>query len=829
MAGYAPLKRYTPKRYDPSISYGKSNITGDELKLTPRQIPHADRLLHITTFSNYYWDTSKPGSGKTYIAAVLSKILGLPLFIICPNSVQANWRRIIDEYSLDHVALMSYNILQARAAPGDRPGAERLVQSPNGAGVLTTWARKVPTYGPADVGDEEESSYTVEPSAEFQKEARDGILLVIDECQNIKNPSEQTRTAQALTRACRGTESVVGFLSGSPYDKESHAVQFLRAMGIINHRRLITTEANVTKYIGYGIGELILEAERYDKKRMDEIMKEMPPNISNQNKFCFTVLTQIFRAFTGSHALPPEINTIADNKNGYYLMDPYNQAQLVSGIDKLRRAAGVVMRGDEAIVGKVHLGDIQHALRQIELAKVGIMASLAHGYYSHPAMEGRSKIIIGVNYYETIDKLVELLSRVGIEPKLLTGSVGEKRRDAIIQEFNTDPDTRFIIMMTAVGGIGINLHDKSPGGTYPRFTILAPNYNLEKIYQASLRIRREGTTSNTTVRIVYGNVQGEGDINGKLETRVLSALAKKSEVMKKMVGAGLDIELPESYMTETEVRKPDGTIEFVISEPKDVKVLSREDLEGLGGELGDPDDEEVAEEGKSKAKKGESKSRAKKGEGKSRAKKASKKEPSPPPTPRWSGSYPSYTPPSPGAGGSYPSYTPPSPGAGYPPSPGAGYPPSPGAGVSYPSAPSYPPPSPGAGVSYPSAPSYPPPSPGAGVSYPSAPSYPGVGVSYPPPSPGAPSYPPPSPAAGVSYPASGYLAAPSQGVGGYPPPQPGAARYPSVSYTDPSSGTGGYTSFPPGAGVYRGVSYSDPSGIGAGPGAGYYGYSKPPA
>jgi hypothetical protein len=129
---------------------------------------------------------------------------------------------------------------------------------------------------------------------------------------------------------------------------------------------------------------------------------------------------------------------------------------------------------------------------------------------------------------------------------ILNGEIPPKKRGIIVQAFNENPNQRVLIMNTAVGGVGISLHDTR--GDSPRFMLISPSYKLLEVTQAAGRIYRDGTSSDAVVRMFYG------DGIAQSETGILTAMANKTKILEGAIdNEGSDaLILPGNYETEIE-------------------------------------------------------------------------------------------------------------------------------------------------------------------------------------------------------------------------------------------------------------------------------------
>jgi len=187
------------------------------------------------------------------------------------------------------------------------------------------------------------------------------------------------------------------------------------------------------------------------------------------------------------------------------------------------------------------LGKVTRALVQIEMAKTDDIARVAASILTN---RPGSKVIIAMNYTDSLLAVRDGL--IPFNPLILNGDVPIPKRQPVVDAFNNDPNRRVLIMNTAVGGHGLNLQDTV--GNAPRYMIISPSYILLNIAQATYRIHRDGSESDSTVRMFYGKGFGAR------ETSILSALARKSATAEGTVAgpAKDDLTLPGDYPSEIE-------------------------------------------------------------------------------------------------------------------------------------------------------------------------------------------------------------------------------------------------------------------------------------
>jgi hypothetical protein len=465
------------------------------------QLLHFERILNILARSNVYLDVSRPGRGKTFIAMKLAEELGLPLGVIAPKTVTIKWQEECQRHGIELKFCLSYDSL--RSTKGHQP-KHGLLHRDDVKKVTRT-----------------EASFT--PTEKFEKMVEDGILLIFDEAQKIKNDNDQYRACITMARTClaMGGSTRFGLLSASPFDKEEHVVNMLRMIGYIRHPELVRFNRSTAETIPLGLQELIemcnREAPFGDPEATTEVLNTQPFDYRTAKTLCFSLYINVLQPLIVS-AMPNE-NQKEDIKNGYYQMTEESGRLLLQGIKDLSAAARynpLTMMVDRK---NINYGAITTALMKIETAKIEIFERLVRQKLEqHPTC----KVVVFLNYVDSIKSLQLRLEEYN--PLILYGEVEMKNRKPVLDAFQDQSlEHRLLIANTRVGGIGIDLDDKF--GDRPRFGFKSENHSAHDDYQAWGRLLRDGSKSIPTCRCVYGDI-------GTKEMSILNALARKTTVMK---------------------------------------------------------------------------------------------------------------------------------------------------------------------------------------------------------------------------------------------------------------------------------------------------------
>lgn len=510
-----PRKSKTPRgRKTPKYLKDDELTEPEVLTLRYWQFKWADKIKKILEKNYIYIDTSDRGSGKTYLAMDTALFYGIEMFIVCNVTMIGIWEHLTRQYGVPVAAIISYQTLRSQF------GYEPIHEYLDRHDILAVSKTK---------------SLYFTPTKQYTALVEKGILLVIDEFQSIKNDSAQTKACTALIHEITkpNSNSRAALLSNTPIDDFKQAPNLLKVLGYIKSEKLTSYKFGTKTLAFEGLEELIQNCRELDDATTQSILDQVPINKDNVNNLCYLLYKHVIKPIISGAMSPPEnIKGKFYVMNGFYNMSPEKYAELVDAIDRLTKALqsiGRVKRSQEQKKEKKRqkgedsdlseesegLGGVIKALVAIENAKDEIFVRIAKQF-----LDDNNKVIISLNYNTTINYVVEHLSEYN--PLLLTGDVPGRDRGEIIMAFNKDPNYRLLVMNTAVGGVGISLHDTV--GDAPRVMLISPSYSLIKDAQATGRIYRDGTKSDAIAIAVYGK--------NTEEVPIREAMRRKTEVVK---------------------------------------------------------------------------------------------------------------------------------------------------------------------------------------------------------------------------------------------------------------------------------------------------------
>lgn len=499
---------------DASASVSDDNTSPIPIKLWSSQKGHFQRVSNILKTSHAYLDTSPMGAGKTVVTLAIAAIHQLDLFVVCPKSTASMWKREAAKYGVRVRSVMTYQMLTGTSAKGCNHAFMR------------------------------RSDDVFIPTENLQQIIGERTLFVFDEMHALKNPGTGVIKAshsiiKEVVRLDCGSR--VALLSATPCDKEIHAQNVLKMLGVIVDDDLYYYDRSSNYYEPRGIAELISRCDSLDRSTSEIIHLGVPINNKSSNKLCYDLFVRVIRNFCSSSMELPSIESGKDAQNGYYWMPDDDVVELQQGVDLLSSSTQFDESTGCVNIGKGSFGMITMALIMIEKAKLNTMVRLAQETLE---ADPNCKVILYVWYIDSIKTLDARLKEYA--PMYMYGNTKSEDRDDIVSKFQEEnTNHRLLISNAKVGGIGISLDDRC--GKHKRHLFMIPSYNFIDLHQATGRIHRGTTKSTAHIRFVYSKAFTQ-------ETSILNAIAKKSQVTRSMLYNADGIDFPGDYASFVEDR-----------------------------------------------------------------------------------------------------------------------------------------------------------------------------------------------------------------------------------------------------------------------------------
>ncbi len=506
----------------------------ETITLMPHQILHFDRLKEILKRSPVCQDLSMAGSGKTFTSA---KMFFDPdfqfkhLVVICPVSVQPKWVEMQKKYGVNIVEVISYCSVRSLKCKQPKHGL--------------LFRRDYKTMTENDFGRHVEVDH-VEfiPTDKFKKLVEEGLLLIIDEIQNIKNVTSQFVSCQTMIRYISrdfdafiktGSEkqgkSRIILLSGSPIDNRKQVITMLRAMNIMKSDMLTSYNPIAGRISWKGMQEIMNYITDNNLLKPDQINHHIYNHFRRlidaqyaRSQDLVGLVYDLYQNVIKKHIASemPLFKSGSDvtlNKRNYIynLNDPEMSTLLRKGVNSLRTVTG----GDDTRAEIRDLDDLHaviSALTMIETAKISTFIRISRTILTGNPM---AKVVICVNYTATIEDIAAGLAEY--TPLVLNGSMNAKQRGEVIDKFQAHTtESRVLLCNVYVASTGIDLDDKH--GDMPRHVLISPNYSTITLYQLSHRFKRADTKSASHIHMVF--------CKPAIEKAILDSLSRKSDVMK---------------------------------------------------------------------------------------------------------------------------------------------------------------------------------------------------------------------------------------------------------------------------------------------------------
>lgn len=468
------------------------------IQIFPYQKEHFKKVLTILQNELGYLDVSPFGCGKTHIALAVAATFKMDILVVGPKTVLTNWKKQAKIYGIKLYGALTYSALRGT----ERNGVNHELLEREGDDFFAT--EKLEEY------------------------ARQGLLMVFDECHSLKNEkSQQLDATQALTKemarlARMGYTVRIAALSATPADKKENITSMFKLLGIINSENLYKYDRSSKTYMSVGLQEAINKCNKYDPDTTFHVICR-PLNKSTAKLICHELYTRILKKHITSSMPEPPIKARKDVKNLFAIMPPEDVERLKQGALLFSSATSYKHETSEINYSSVNWGDVILSRREIDSSKVNTMVRLAK---QNLDSDPNCKVVLYFTFKRDMKESMRQLEKYG--PLLMNGDVIKaEERTKLMDKFQQhDNEHRVFISNPKVGGLGVELDDKY--GDQPRFMYIAPSYMFIDQFQATGRIHRKETKSKATIRFVYSR-------DFPYEDSIFQSMAEKSKVARDML------------------------------------------------------------------------------------------------------------------------------------------------------------------------------------------------------------------------------------------------------------------------------------------------------
>ncbi len=161
--------------------------------------------------------------------------------------------------------------------------------------------------------------------------------------------------------------------------------------------------------------------------------------------------------------------------------------------------------------------------KQVNTAKLDALADIVDDY----VVDAGKKLVIFARFRAEIAAIENLLRLRKIQYGSIYGDVPMEERGKIVEDFQTNPDTKVFVAQIQTAGLGITLHAASTAVFY------SYDYNYANYAQALARIHRIGQRLPVTyIHLV---------VDGSIDEKILTALENKEDMAKTVVDSWREV------------------------------------------------------------------------------------------------------------------------------------------------------------------------------------------------------------------------------------------------------------------------------------------------
>lgn len=161
--------------------------------------------------------------------------------------------------------------------------------------------------------------------------------------------------------------------------------------------------------------------------------------------------------------------------------------------------------------------------KQVNTAKLDALADIVDDY----VVDAGKKLVIFARFRAEIAAIENLLRLRKIQYGSIYGDVPMEERGKIVEDFQTNPDTKVFLAQIQTAGLGITLHAASTAVFY------SYDYNYANYAQALARIHRIGQRLPVTyIHLV---------VDGSIDEKILAALENKEDMAKTVVDSWREV------------------------------------------------------------------------------------------------------------------------------------------------------------------------------------------------------------------------------------------------------------------------------------------------
>lgn len=411
-------------------------------RLLPHQVPSAKRIAASLNYFGAAVDGSDLGSGKTYTALGVCRVLGLRPVIICPKAVINSWRRAAAHMEIGLYCVLNYELV--------RRGKTPIGKWTEIATVLKNGKTKTDLV--------------------FEWRAPANALIIFDEAHKMKTADSQNcKLGLGALRQNIKTLAISGTIAANPTEMRFVGEVCRLHKGKDFYPWMLNNGCSKGRFGLQFIG---------GSRAMAKIHQAIYPKHGDRVRIVdipgFPECQTTAEAFDCASA--DKINAVYD--------EMFAELAKVQAREDLSPGARQ---------GQI-LAVMMYARQRAEMLKVPSIIEMAEDH-----MENGRSVVIFTNFKETVDVISEKMITNCYVDGRQAGEAGARTRQANIDAFQADKE-RLIIVNIQSGGAGLSLHDLN--GRFPRTSIICPTWSAQDLLQSTGRIHRAGGKSKA-IQIIF--------------------------------------------------------------------------------------------------------------------------------------------------------------------------------------------------------------------------------------------------------------------------------------------------------------------------------------
>lgn len=442
-------------------------------------------VVHIERQNGRALIADEMGLGKTIEALAWCQLYynQKPRVVLCPASLKWTWEEEVQKWMPSH----KIQVIEGRKTNTFEDDADTYIINYS---IIKDWYKVLRTVNPK--------------------------VLIMDEVHYIKN--NRVKRTSATKFFCKAFPYIIG-LTGTPI--ENSPADLYNIVSILDKNLLPEKQDFKFRYCGpkhngYGwefkgatnteeLHEVLINSVMIRRKK-SEVMKELPPKLYS--------------------AVPLRISNKSEYKKAERLFIKYMQGRAIEDIEEnleglAEKTQNIVNINEEALKELMdEIADKANPMTRMEILKQlavkGIMDSLIEWVINF--LESGEKLLLFATHKFVVNQLYERFGKIAVK---IDGSTPTKKRQQIVNQFQTNKKIKLFIGNIQAAGVGLTLTAASYVG------IIEYPWVPAKLFQAIDRAHRIGQKKMVNVTYFFGK--------DTIIERIVKQLDRKSQMSSSII------------------------------------------------------------------------------------------------------------------------------------------------------------------------------------------------------------------------------------------------------------------------------------------------------